>query len=255
MAFKFVAEPARIWLWLVHGERTSGRLDALRRAISLMPEEERSLRWALEVHRSLPAVSAAPLAEALPAMARISARIAEALETEVSAEERTQVALAGAPEAGPRPLADWRALACPLQPHESFELVPGDPADPALVGRLASSPGTGAYPALVSGDLMVLPAAPFPRSRLRSVQCPLTDPVSFALARGSGTASFPNACGWSAQDTARRAVAEHAAWIGAPAGGGSPRCCWWPPAPRCSARAWMTTSPSSPSRPRRRRGG
>jgi hypothetical protein len=148
-------------------------------------------------------------------MVRVSARIADAIAAEVDGEARTEVRLAGAPVDGPRPLADWRALACPERPSEWFEPQPGDPGDPALVGRLAASAATGAYPALVAGDLMVLPAAPLPRSRLRSLQCPLTDPVSFALVRGAGTASFPDVRGWSAQDAARRAVAEHAAWIGA----------------------------------------
>ena len=215
MCVKFVAEPVRVWLWLVHGERTAGRLDALRRALPLMPEEERALRWALEVHRSLPASPEAPLAEALPAMVRVSARIADAVAAEVDGEERTDVRLSGAPAAGALPLADWRALACPPRPSEWFQPQAGDPGDPALVGCLAASAATGVYPALVTGDLMVLPGAPLRRSRLRSVQCPLTDPVSFALARGSATASFPDVRGWSAQDAARRAVAEHAAWIGA----------------------------------------
>jgi hypothetical protein len=216
MCVRLVAEPARIWLWLVHGERT-GRLDALRRVLSLMPEEERSLRWALELHRSLPASPDAPLAEALPAMVRMSARIADAIDAEVGGGERTEVRLAGAPADGPLPLADWRALACPPQPREWFDVVAGDPGDPALVGDLAAATPAGAYPVLLAGDLLVLPGAPFPRSRLRSVQSPLTDPVSFALARGAGTARFPDVRGWSARDTARRAVAEHSAWIGAPA--------------------------------------
>jgi len=60
---------------------------------------------------------------------------------------------------------------------------------------------------------MVRPAASFERSRMRGIHCPLTDPVSFALAWGAETASFPRMAGWSAQDWARRAVAEHSAWL------------------------------------------
>ena len=212
MCVKFVAEPARIWLWLVHGERAAGRLEALRRALVLMPEEERALRWALEVHASLPARRPAPLAEALAAMLRISARIAEAIAIDVAEVERTEVRLAGVPEDGPPPLADWRALACPPEPGESFELLPGSPADPKLVGRLAQAPGANGT--LVSGDLMVRPATPLRRSRMRAIHCPPTDPASFALARGADTAAFPRLRGWSAEDYARRAVAEHAAWVG-----------------------------------------
>ena len=49
-------------------------------------------------------------------------------------------------------------------------------------------------------------------------QCEVTDPVSFALARGALVANFPNVPGFSIQDTARRALAEHAAWLGASMG-------------------------------------
>jgi hypothetical protein len=54
----------------------------------------------------------------------------------------------------------------------------------------------------------------------------VTDPVSFALAEGRAVADFPNVRGWSAQDGARRAVAEHAAWLRAapaPVAGTEPR--------------------------------
>jgi hypothetical protein len=46
------------------------------------------------------------------------------------------------------------------------------------------------------------------------VHCRLDSPASFALLDGSTSARFPNVPGWSAHDTARRAVAEHAAWLG-----------------------------------------
>jgi hypothetical protein len=58
------------------------------------------------------------------------------------------------------------------------------------------------------------------RSRLRSLHCPPTDPVSFALADGAPTAAFPRLRGWSISDTARRAVAEHGAWLEAGNAGG-----------------------------------
>jgi hypothetical protein len=48
---------------------------------------------------------------------------------------------------------------------------------------------------------------------LRTVQCEVTDPVSFALARGASVASFPNVTGFSIHDTARRALAENAALV------------------------------------------
>ena len=50
---------------------------------------------------------------------------------------------------------------------------------------------------------------------MRTVQCELTDPVSFALLAGETAARFPNAAGWSAYDCARRAVAEQRAAVAA----------------------------------------
>ena len=50
---------------------------------------------------------------------------------------------------------------------------------------------------------------------MRAVQCELTDPVSFALLAGGDVARFPNVGGWSAQDAARRAVAEQRAAVAA----------------------------------------
>ena len=69
----------------------------------------------------------------------------------------------------------------------------------------------GPYQALRAGSLLVLPAARRWRSRMRAVKCPATDPVSFALVDGGPAASFPDVSGWSAGDTARRAVAERRA--------------------------------------------
>jgi hypothetical protein len=54
------------------------------------------------------------------------------------------------------------------------------------------------------------------RTELRALKCPLSDPVSFAVADGRDTAAFPDVAGWSAKDSARRAVAEHRAWLQAP---------------------------------------
>ncbi len=62
-------------------------------------------------------------------------------------------------------------------------------------------------------DLLVLPAQPHRRTLLRAVQSPLTDPVSFAVLDGSPVARFSRAAGWSIEETASRAVAEHRAWL------------------------------------------
>jgi hypothetical protein len=63
----------------------------------------------------------------------------------------------------------------------------------------------------MADGLLVLPAAALSRSELRAIQCPASDPTSFALLRGDRVARFPNPRGWSVEDTARRAVAEHRA--------------------------------------------
>ena len=51
---KLVAEPARVWLWLEHGERVDDRHTALVRAAELLPEEAPGLH-ALAEMRARPA--------------------------------------------------------------------------------------------------------------------------------------------------------------------------------------------------------
>jgi hypothetical protein len=151
----------------------------------------------------------------------MSARIAALIAAELAEEDATEVRLAGddpispggGSEASPLPLADWRALACPALPDESFVPLAGDPGDPAVLGAAVSAQDAGPYLALRAGGVMLLPAGPWWRTRLRAVQCRATDPVSFALTDGEAVASFPAVRGWSAEDTARRAVAEHRAWL------------------------------------------
>jgi hypothetical protein len=230
---KLVAEPARIWLWLADGERVSGRAEVLGRARRRFPEEEDAFRRALELQRSLPDSPDPPLAEVLPVLVRLSARIAELIAAQIEDQGATGVRLAGADpselvlaqgewrrtamlaegrELDLLPLCDWKSLACPYMPDESFAQLPGDPGDPALLGAATRSQPAGPYPALQARGLMVLPAERW-RSRLRAVTCPVTDPVSFALAAGDTVARFPNVDGWSAEHAARRAVAEHRAWL------------------------------------------
>lgn len=76
---------------------------------------------------------------------------------------------------------------------------------------------------------MVLPSLEPPGSRvqfvrtrpvLRSAKCSAADPVPFALLAGESEARFSELRGFSAAEAARRAVAEHRAWLG---GGGSGR--------------------------------
>ena len=239
---KLVAEPARIWLWLAHGERASGRDDVLERALRRLPSEEQALRRARALWASLPDLPEAPVDEVLPVLARFSARIAALIADQVSGEGETLVRLEGASPASvlraharwqpiesqpgwdraPQlPLCDWRNLAIPNRPDRTFVPLPGDPADSAVLTAALQVEQSGPQPALQSDEIIVFPAATWARTRLRAVQSRVTDPVSFALAAGAGSARFPNVGGWSAEDSARRAVAEHRARLQANAGTGS----------------------------------
>jgi hypothetical protein len=239
LCVKLVAEPARIWLWLTGGERLFDRKEVLERALRSMPDEEHALRQALELYHELPRSPDPPLAETLPSFVRLSGRIARLLEEDVLGAGATDVRLTwGGPSelpeqpesdaklrslvaggAGPEllPLADWRALVLSWVGDEAFAPLPADPGDPEFLGAAAHTGRTGAYPALRSDTLLVLPTADPPpgRGRLRAVQCAVTDPVSFALVAGERRASFPEVPGWCARDWARRALAEHRAWLAA----------------------------------------
>jgi hypothetical protein len=167
-------------------------------------------------------------------LVRFSQRIAALIEREIAPDGVTEVRLAGldarelihadgtwrpadAPPGASSPallpLCDWRALVWDRRPDRALALLPADPGDPAVIAAAAASQADGPYPALRSGEVLVLPALPRWRSRMRAIQCAATDPVSLALVDGRGTARFPNAGGWSAPDVARRAVAEHRAWV------------------------------------------
>lgn len=247
LCFKAVAEPARVLLLLRHGERARSRTDALERALRLVPEEEPALRRALALGRALPSSPPPPTAEFLRHLVGLSARVADELAADVASAGTTQVLLdwspreltlaknpafrlaaAGVdpPDVTLLPLADWRALARvslrwrhmtrPALPDETLAPLPGDPADLGDLTAAVAAGDEGPYPALRSGPLLVLASMRWPRTQLRAVHCPLTDPVSFALLHGQRTAAYPDVPGWSVADTARRAVAEHRAWLADP---------------------------------------
>ena len=96
---------------------------------------------------------------------------------------------------------------------ESLSPIEGSAADPAVIAAAAIASRKGPYPALRNERLLVLPSSRRRRALLRSVHCPLSDPVSFALLEGAERARFPNVRGWSLEDTTRRAAAEHRAWL------------------------------------------
>ncbi len=215
LCVKLVVEPARIWLWLAHGIRVRDRKEVLDRARSLLPEEEPAFRAALELQRTLPDSPAPRLAEVLPGLVRLSDRVARLIAAEVQAEGVTEVRLAGAETAdrtdGLLPLVDWRSLVGPAEGDELFAPMPGDPGDPASIRAAAVGDETRPYRALRAGDLMILPVRTFPNGRLRTLKCRVSDPVLFALVEANRVAAFPRVSGWSAEDLARRAVAEYQA--------------------------------------------
>jgi len=230
---KLVSEPVRTWLWLARGERIWRRREALETGLSALPDEEPALRAALSLLDTLRDAPPAPLDETLPTLARMSGRLARLLEAEADAAGRTEVRLLGADRgdlvlptgratelrllAGAPgqleliPLADWRARVWSLPPDEAIAVLPFDPTDPAALAVTAPAGEDGAYAALRTDALLVLPS--LKQTRLRAVQCAVTDPVSFALVEGRARASFPALPGWSAEDSARRAVAEHLGWL------------------------------------------
>jgi hypothetical protein len=228
MAVKLVAEPARIWLWLTEGERCESRVDALRRARERLPSEAEAFEEALDLHRRLSRRPAVDVPRTLATLTRLSALIAERFAHDLDAMGRTPVSLLGAgqrdlmlaqgkwrgplPASAPKPLADWRALVWPRFPDESFVTLSGSPADPAKVAACAEAE-QGPYPTLIADGLLVRPTVGVGRGHLRALQCRISDPVSFALLDGTEVAHFPCAPGWSARDWARRATAEHAAWL------------------------------------------
>jgi predicted nucleotidyltransferase len=221
---KLVAEPARMLLWLKQGVQIFRRRDVLERAVELIPEERSSFQRALELldelHRSPPA----PLHEFLPMFLRLSSRVAETITAGAAHAGVTEVRLRGGdramllvpPFGGEErllPLVDWRTRVRPRPGDEAFFPVPGDPSRPDQLAAATRTYRPGVYPALRAGDLLILASGRGGRRELRTVQCAVSDPVSFAVMASQLTASFPRVPGWSALDSARRAVAEHRAWL------------------------------------------
>jgi hypothetical protein len=233
MCVKLLAEPARVYLELTGRPVAAGRRRALEAALHALPDEEETLRSGLQLGDGLHRRPEPPLREAIAYLARMTTRVARVLEIDALAASATEVTLVGdaseplalAPDEargvrelgvsrdGLLPLVDaWARAAVPYLPDEVFAVVDGDPSDPAELARLIEACGDASYGALRGPGFLVMPV-PVARGVLRAVQCAPTDPVSFALADGSDVARFPRLPGLSAEDAARRAVAEHAAWL------------------------------------------
>lgn len=215
LAFKLVAQAARAWLLVEHGERTDGREDALRRALAHGPEEEEALRRALALRGELYRPYPEAWEELLPAFARLSGRVAARLAAEAEGVGAVEVRLGGAPQQGVLPLVDWRGLVLGERLDDVIVPARGDPGNPSVLAAAVKSAVTpGCYAGLRGYGLLVLAApGPWTRGFLRGVACPTSDPVSFAVLDGLDVARFPSLPGWSAPDVGRRAVAEHGVWL------------------------------------------
>jgi hypothetical protein len=219
---KMVSEPARILLGLIDQPTEGSRAETLGRAAAHLPEMGDAISDAQELLRALPLSPEPPLGRFLGHLISLSELIAERLTEEMEPDGFTRVRLVGEPgelalpnrrdPAGLLPLLDWRALAAPSLPDEALFLS-RDLTPELLIDGVSFEP-RGVYPAFHGRRLIALPVSDiWGRGILRAVQFPLSDPVSFAQADGSGTAEFPEVAGWSAQDWARRAVEEHTAWL------------------------------------------
>ncbi len=229
---KLLAEVARIWLWVARRERAPDRRETLLLALRRLPEEEDAFRLALELQRALDRGLEPRLGEALPAFVRLSGRVARELfdpledvesvrvcvrwggHTELALPAEAQDGLHELLDAEPElfPLADWRAIVVPPSPDETFALVPFGEAQPEAIAAAAAAARTGCSAVLHGSDLLIRPVRGG-GGLLRSVQCSTTDPVSFALLAGAEHADFTTAPGLAAADWARRATAEHRAWL------------------------------------------
>jgi predicted nucleotidyltransferase len=215
---KFVAGAARIWLWLVEGERPDGRLDTLRRAMRLMPADAPILERAIAARRELAHPSTVPFPDVLAWLVDFSSRLAGFIASQLQEVGATDVSLRWAGATAARktavPLVDWKAVVMGEPVDGTLALDHSSPCAPAAIAAAAEAERNGCYVALQAPGVLILPSAdldtrPIPRGALRTIQCAASDPASIAVVRGDRTASFPDVDGWSAIDSARRAVAEH----------------------------------------------
>jgi hypothetical protein len=212
LCVKLVAQGARIWLFLAHGETISGRVAALRRGLELMPADEPALREALDLHASLHRSPRADLDGTLRWLVSISERLGKLVDARAAERPGTTVRLerSGEPRPGRVPLRDWRALVMAEPGPQEVVLADGDPRD----ARDLAAADRARPPQLLRADgVFFIPSSdlegrPLTRGTLRIVQCGASDPVTTALLAGRDEARFPDIRGWRAADWARRAAAE-----------------------------------------------
>lgn len=219
---KVIAEHARVLLWLDHSIVLRSRPAVLATAVQLYPGDEvlrRAWRdWDTGYSpRSLDVPEI--LAWALAAVKTVADKLGEnpdgpatsvKLEGEDSSE---QVLPMPASDEQVLPLADWHARVLVRPFEEGLVATPGEPTDLGVLARCARDADKSLHRAIEYEGLLIAPVAEYGRAIYRSIQCPVSDPVSFALLRGESAATFPGKRGWSAADCAQRAVDEHTLWL------------------------------------------
>ena len=206
VAAKLVLEPARAWLWLRDGALPADRPALL--AAAADAEEDVALALATEEAPW----RGADLARLVPAALRMAERVATEVASPAAAAFEVALGRAegdGAEGPGSLPLADWRATVRPEALDSRLVPLSDDPRDPSVLADAQRRSERGSYPCLRAGSLLLLAPGRWWRGTLRTIQCPATDPASFALLDGQETARFPELPGFSIGDRARRAVAEH----------------------------------------------
>jgi hypothetical protein len=222
LCVKLVAEALRAIDWLEGGALIRGRVGPLLRFSEEDSPRGEAARRALELYELLPRSPEPPLQQALADFASLCDELGSAIDgiafergSQQVALRRGELALANRSEGSLLPLADWRSLCYWFPPDEALLLIDGDPSRPEDIRGAAGRDDGQRCPTLRHGDLLVQPTREIHRrGLLRAAQCRASDPISFALLAGAQEATFPLMPGWSIEDWARRATAEHSAWLG-----------------------------------------
>lgn len=222
LCVKLSAEALRALDWLEGGVPIQGRIGPLLRfSVEDSPRGEAAVR-ALDWYAALPRSPEPPLEGALMDFASLCEELGSAIDaiafergSQQVALRRGDLALADGSGADLLPLTDWRSLCYWFPPDEGLLLIDGDPANPKEIRGAAARDDGQRCPTLRRGGLLVQPTREIhQRGLLRAAQCRASDPISFALLDGAQEAAFPLLPGWSIEDWARRATAEHTAWLG-----------------------------------------
>ena len=169
------------------------RADALRRLARRLPEEEPTARIALDLQRRLTRAPGAPF-DAGAARAAAPDRPRRRADRHGRSRTRAPTRSASPAPSPARTRCRWPTGRRSLRRRASRRpsaCRPGAPRTPRRLRARCGGLRDDAYRALRDGDLLVLPARPLPRTRLRAVKSRTTDPVSFALLDGAAVARFP----------------------------------------------------------------